>query len=35
VGVVNLDPEQEQDFTEAVEELRGVAGIRRVCLVRL
>jgi len=35
VGVVNLDPELGQDLTLAVEELRGVAGIRRVCLVRL
>jgi D-3-phosphoglycerate dehydrogenase len=35
VGVVNLDPELGQDLTVAVEELRGVAGIRRVCLVRL
>lgn len=35
VGVVNLDPEQEQDLSAALEELRGVAGIRRACLVRL
>lgn len=35
VGVVGLDPEQEADFTAAVEELRAVSGIQRVCLVRL
>jgi D-3-phosphoglycerate dehydrogenase len=35
VGVVNLDPEPEQDLSRAVEELRGVPGLRRVCLVRL
>lgn len=35
VGVVNLDPQPEQDLTAAVEDLRGVSGIRRVCLVRL
>jgi D-3-phosphoglycerate dehydrogenase len=35
VGVVTLDPEPGADFTEAVEELRAVSGIRRVCLVRL
>ena len=35
VGVVNLDLEQAQDLSSAVEELRRVAGIRRVCLVHL
>ena len=35
VGVVNLDPEQEQDLSAAMDELRGVAGLRHVCLVRL
>jgi len=35
VGVVNLDPDQAQDLSVAVEELRGVPGIRRVSLVQL
>ncbi len=35
VGVVNLDPEQAQDVSAAVEELRSVAGIRSVALVQL
>ena len=35
VGVVNLDPEQPQDLSTVVEELRSVPGIRRVSLVQL
>ncbi len=35
VGVVNLDLEQVQDLSGAVEELRAVPGMRRVSLVQL
>jgi D-3-phosphoglycerate dehydrogenase len=35
VGVVNLDPDQGQDLSVAIEELRNVPGIRDVSLVQL
>jgi D-3-phosphoglycerate dehydrogenase / 2-oxoglutarate reductase len=35
VGVVSLDVGEDLNLTAAIEELRGVPAIRRVCLVRL
>jgi len=35
IGVVSLDVEQERDLTAAIDELREVPAIGRVCLVRL